>query len=160
MRHERRTCAKLCHTSGGEIEQIQFLLGHASVQTTERYLGCKQNLGHPVNDLFRLGNITVATQVSFCRETEARPRTPMAGNPLKCQSMKAVAIKKGQTRERAPAFEEMGTLRCDRCGEEFIVFQDSIDQKAAERQAHWLEKVLAEEHERERKHPDRIQLPD
>jgi len=51
----RRTCAKLCHDSGGELEQIQFLLGHASVQTTERYLGCKQNLGHPVNDLFDLG---------------------------------------------------------------------------------------------------------
>jgi site-specific recombinase XerD len=50
----RRTCAKLCHSSGGEIEQIQFLLGHASVQTTERYLGCKQNLGDPVNDLFHL----------------------------------------------------------------------------------------------------------
>jgi hypothetical protein len=50
----RRTCAKLCHSNGGEIEQIQFLLGHASIQTTERYLGCKQNLGHPVNDLFRL----------------------------------------------------------------------------------------------------------
>ena len=59
----RRTCAKLCHTNGGEIEQIQFLLGHASVQTTERYLGCKQNLGHPVNDLFRLGNIGTATYV-------------------------------------------------------------------------------------------------
>jgi site-specific recombinase XerD len=59
----RRTCAKLCHTSGGEIEQIQFLLGHASVQTTERYLGCKQNLGHPVNDLFRLGNIGAAKYV-------------------------------------------------------------------------------------------------
>lgn len=27
----RRTCAKLCHSSGGELEQIQFLLGHASV---------------------------------------------------------------------------------------------------------------------------------
>ena len=54
MRHERRTCAKLCHSNGGELEQIQFLLGHASVQTTERYLGCKQNLGHPVNDLFNL----------------------------------------------------------------------------------------------------------
>jgi site-specific recombinase XerD len=51
----RRSCAKLCHDSGGELEQIQFLLGHASVQTTERYLGCKQNLGHPVNDLFELG---------------------------------------------------------------------------------------------------------
>ena len=50
----RRTCAKLCHTNGGELEQIQFLLGHASVLTTERYLGCKQNLRHPVNDLFDL----------------------------------------------------------------------------------------------------------
>ena len=53
----RRTCAKLCHSNGGELEQIQFLLGHASVQTTERYLGCKQNLGHPVNDRFTLGRI-------------------------------------------------------------------------------------------------------
>jgi integrase len=33
----RRTCARLCHMAGGELEQIQFLLGHASVQTTERY---------------------------------------------------------------------------------------------------------------------------
>lgn len=33
----RRTCAKLCHVNGGELEQIQFLLGHASVLTTERY---------------------------------------------------------------------------------------------------------------------------
>jgi integrase len=25
----RRTCAKLCHSNGGELEEIQFLLGHA-----------------------------------------------------------------------------------------------------------------------------------
>jgi hypothetical protein len=36
----------------GELEQIQFLLGHVSVLTTERYLGCKQNLEEPVDDRF------------------------------------------------------------------------------------------------------------
>ncbi len=46
----RRTCARLCHLAGGELEQIQFLLGHVSVQTTERYLGCKQKLREAVND--------------------------------------------------------------------------------------------------------------
>jgi site-specific recombinase XerD len=61
----RRTCAKLCHSSGGELEQIQFLLGHASVQTTERYLGCKQNLGHPVNDLFDLGRTEQTDQMNL-----------------------------------------------------------------------------------------------
>jgi len=44
----RRSCARLCHVCGGELEQIQFLLGHASVQTTERYIGCKQNLREAV----------------------------------------------------------------------------------------------------------------
>lgn len=47
-----RTCAKLCHVNGGELEQIQFQLGHVSVLTTERYLGCKQNLAASVNDRF------------------------------------------------------------------------------------------------------------
>jgi integrase len=46
----RRTCARLCHEAGGELEQIQFLLGHVSVQTTERYLGCKQRFRNAVND--------------------------------------------------------------------------------------------------------------
>jgi len=36
----RRTCARLCREAGGELDQIQFLLGHVSVQTTEKYLGC------------------------------------------------------------------------------------------------------------------------
>src|SRR5882762_4537242 len=48
----RRTCAKLCHVNGGELEQIQFLLGHASVLTTERYIGCKQKKEERVNDRF------------------------------------------------------------------------------------------------------------
>jgi site-specific recombinase XerD len=49
----RRSYARLCHESGGELEQIQFLLGHVSVQTIERYIGCKQRLRVAVND--RLG---------------------------------------------------------------------------------------------------------
>ena len=52
----RRSCARFCHSSGGELEQIQFLLGHASVQTTERYLGCKQKLRQAVNDNLGLEN--------------------------------------------------------------------------------------------------------
>jgi len=50
----RRTCARLCHLAGGELEQIQFLLGHVSVLTTERYLGSKQKLREAVNDLIGL----------------------------------------------------------------------------------------------------------
>ena len=57
----RRTCAPLCHGCGGELEQIQFLLGHASVQTTERYIGSKQKLQDAVND--RLG-ISVAADTA------------------------------------------------------------------------------------------------
>jgi integrase len=50
----RRSCAKLCRAAGGELEQIQLLLGHASVQTTERYLGTKQDLVHAPNDGIKL----------------------------------------------------------------------------------------------------------
>jgi hypothetical protein len=55
----------------------------------------------------------------------------------------------------------MGTFRCDHCGESFSIVHNplSVDRWVAERQAHWLQKVVAEEHEREKKHPDLIEFP-
>lgn len=49
----RRTCARLGHSAGGELDQIQFLPGHVSIATTECYVGCKQGIKAAVND--RLG---------------------------------------------------------------------------------------------------------
>jgi hypothetical protein len=76
--------------------------------------------------------------------------------------MKSVAIKKGQIQEKVAGLREMGTLRCDSCGEEFLIGHDPAfaDKRVAEIQAAWLEKVLAEEHERDKKHADRIELPE
>jgi hypothetical protein len=51
-----RSATDLCSAPprmGGELEQIQFLLGHVSLQTTERYLDCKQRIRSPVN--YRIG---------------------------------------------------------------------------------------------------------
>ena len=75
--------------------------------------------------------------------------------------MRAVAIKKSG-REKTTGFQEMGTLRCDGCGEEFFLGHNlqSVDKRVAEKQAKWLERVLAEEHERDSKHSDRIELPE
>lgn len=40
----RRTFAKLAHLGGSGLDQIQLSLGHASIRTTERYLGLEQDL--------------------------------------------------------------------------------------------------------------------
>jgi hypothetical protein len=68
----RRTCAKLCRAPGGELEQIQLLLGHASVQTTEPYLGTKQDLVHAPNDGIGLRLVAAVTHFEFRRETKSR----------------------------------------------------------------------------------------
>jgi site-specific recombinase XerD len=46
----RRSCARLCHSAGGELEQIQFLLVTSRRRPPEKYLGCKQRLREAVND--------------------------------------------------------------------------------------------------------------
>jgi hypothetical protein len=73
-----------------------------------------------------------------------------------------VAIRNGQNPINAAGFITMGTVRCDGCGEEFLIGHapEQANPKNAERQAKWLEKVLAYDHECDRKHGDRIVLPD
>lgn len=50
----RRTFAQLARKEDCPIEQIQQTLGHASIQTTERYLGTKQDLQNSPSDRLKL----------------------------------------------------------------------------------------------------------
>jgi hypothetical protein len=83
-----RTCARSCHWAGGELEQIQFLLGHASVQTTGRYLGCQQKLSQAVNDDIGLEDTegvvtahkTSGASTGFHAMTKEKPRYKASWN--------------------------------------------------------------------------------
>jgi len=47
--------AKLCRRTGGDLEHIEFVLGHSSTQTTEKYLGGEQESKKAVNKFNRSG---------------------------------------------------------------------------------------------------------
>jgi integrase len=50
----RRTFAKLADKAGAPLAQIQKTLGHASIQTTERYVGNDLDLQNAPADMVRL----------------------------------------------------------------------------------------------------------
>jgi integrase len=75
----RRTFAKLAHRGRAALEQIQMSLGHASVLTTERYLGVRQDLTDAPCD--RLGlHVEVSTERTPPRAGESVATAPAASN--------------------------------------------------------------------------------
>jgi integrase len=68
----RRTCARLCRNAGGELDQIQLLLGHVSIQRTEQYLGSRQRIRSAVNDQIGIEPRSCGTDVppESCLSTE------------------------------------------------------------------------------------------
>jgi len=50
----RRTFAKLAKQGSAELDQIQIVLGHASIQTTERYLGTELELTNSPSDHIKI----------------------------------------------------------------------------------------------------------
>jgi site-specific recombinase XerD len=74
----RRTCARLCRNAGGELDQIQLLLGHVSIQTTEQYLGSRQRIRSAVND--RIGIEPGSYEISDSQESFFSPETTSVGS--------------------------------------------------------------------------------
>lgn len=74
----RRTCARLCRNAGGELDQIQLLLGHVSIQTTEQYLGSRQRIRSAVND--RIGIEPRSYETSDSQISFFSPETTNVGS--------------------------------------------------------------------------------
>jgi hypothetical protein len=80
-----------CHGAGGELEQIQFLLGHASAQTTERYIGCRPNFEDAVADQLQISVPSRWPRLSFRAEHLALNVI----NPGFSPSMKPASMERG-----------------------------------------------------------------
>jgi len=63
----RRSCARFCHAAGGELEQIQFLLGHVSVQTRSGIWAANSDFVKPW---------TIGSASNPCCETERAGSRP------------------------------------------------------------------------------------
>jgi integrase len=55
----RRTCARLCRAGNATLEDVRELLGHASIQTTERYLGRTESFKRAITNLITEPHHTV-----------------------------------------------------------------------------------------------------
>jgi hypothetical protein len=66
LRRSCKSATDCSHQSRIAQRRIQFLLGHVSIQTTERYLGCKQRFRDAFND--HIGLQTDAPSWSALRE--------------------------------------------------------------------------------------------
>ena len=74
----RRTFAKLAHKGRAALEQIQLSLGHASILTTERYLGIQQDLQDAPCD--RLGIRIPTAERTLNAKNYAQRRVAMKDN--------------------------------------------------------------------------------
>jgi len=67
----RRTAASMLHRAGATLVQVQKILGHKSVTTTERYLGVKwEETAQAINLLNTPGLAAIAEKVSTIRAQE------------------------------------------------------------------------------------------